>query len=219
MKATHKLKDINWQRVLTINFFVLFCVFSPFLPITGYVHGISMGMFLILSAIFMGLLYILLLGVFGLGLLLSGVISLKSIKIPLSTPWMLVYSLPVTIIMSFIIIKLWQIEKRETDFVISNAGKQIIQSLETYKKDTDNYPDNLQELIPKYLEKMPRKKFPAFSQFKYDKKGERYIIQMKVMNDFFLSKVYVYNALDGDYPNDYLIQLSGHPGWEYYIDY
>ena len=219
MKTTYKLKDINWQKILTINFFVLFCVFSPFLPITGYVHGLSMGMFLILSVIFMGLLYIFLLGIFGLGFLLSGVISLKSIKIPLSTSWMLVYSLPVTIIMSFIIIKLWQIEKRETDFIISNSGKQVIQSIEAYKKDTESYPDDLQALTPKYLKKMPRKKIPAFSQFKYTKKGERYTIQMKVMNDFFLSKVYVYNASEEDFPNGYLIKLSGHPGWEYYIDY
>jgi len=56
------------------------------------------------------------------------------------------------------------------------AGVEILSAIKWYKKEKDDYPDNLRDLVPNYIRKIPKDPFSPDGSFVYVKKGEKILL-------------------------------------------
>ena len=59
---------------------------------------------------------------------------------------------------------------RERVFVsLAKRSKPLISAIEQYKRDNGEYPNKLEDLVPKYLSRVPNTKIPAYPEYYYRK--------------------------------------------------
>lgn len=104
------------------------------------------------------------------------------------------------------------------NIVIKNANG-LISSIDNYYNDNSLYPDSLEILIPKYLDKIPKPGVNGIGGYQYENFGNNYEIRF-YQNDImsFNFDVVIYNPKgehkgDGEQPE--LIEI-GFENWKYY---
>lgn len=102
-----------------------------------------------------------------------------------------------------------------------NEAIDLIKAIENYEIDNNEYPESLSQLIPKYLDEIPKPKIIGVREFKYAKKDSIYELKFhqKVSLLSFNIEVVIYNPLGkqigrGEMPTLY---ETNKINWKYFI--
>jgi len=101
-----------------------------------------------------------------------------------------------------------------------SKAEQLISSIEYYKTQEGQYPDNLIQLVPKHIEKIPRPGIIGIRPFEYERKDDSY--SLVFMQNYILGfnwEVVVYDANDQHVARSGNTTLyeTGREHWKYYI--
>lgn len=215
------LRDINWKKVIGVNLIFGLLFFLPYFPIAFYLHDFSLLLSEYLTM--MGLLsFCLFLPAIVLWLIIFSILNASknySIKkVYFSTFWVTFYTLPITFFISSVILATGLVQNFGISITIAE-GKQIVKALENYKIDYESYPVFMEELTPKYLKKIPRKKFPAISDFRYKNLNDNFHLEFTLKNSIFESLHIEYNPKSSRNIYEYDFRETGYPLWKYYVQY
>ena len=208
---------VNWRRIFFVNTILAVLMFTPFLPISSYLHEYAIALFffsnlaIILFVIFSIILVPVLL------ILFAYLVQLKKIN----TAWMIFYSLVTTFLLTFFIGASGLIQDIEGRMIISSMGTQVVESLEAYKLDHGAYPKLLADLVPKYMNRLPQSKIPAVKQysfFDYHTQDDQFHLSFVIVNSIFESKVFIHYK--GDLEKEgYDLKSTKFPNWKTYQRY
>ena len=131
--------------------------------------------------------------------------------------WLLVI-FPVTCFSSFMwLAPLFRWQSRH---YAMNRAEPLISSIEYYKTQEGQYPDNLIQLVPKHIEKIPRPGIIGTPPFEYERKYDSY--SLVFMQNYIMGfnwEVVVYDANDQHVARSANTTLyeTGREHWKYYI--
>ena len=211
---------INWRRIFFVNTILTLLMFTPFMPINSYLHGYVIKLF-VLSNLVVILLIIFSLILIPIFLILF--VHLIGFQ-KMNTAWMMFYSLLCTFFLTFFISTSGIIQNLEGRLIISTTGRQLVDSLEGYKRDKGHYPAKLSDLLPKHIKKLPQSKIPAVNQpafFDYKSENDTFYLSFEIISNIIESKVFVY--YEGDLEQygyeGYNLKDTQFPNWKTYSVY
>ena len=211
---------INWRRIFFVNTILTLLMFTPFMPINSYLHGYVISMFTFINVLVIILLMLLIIIAPAFIILFGYLIAQQK----MNTAWMMFYSLLCTFFLTFFISTSGIIQNLEGRLIISTTGRQLVDSLEGYKRDKGHYPAKLSDLLPKYIKKLPQSKIPAVNQhafFDYKTENDTFYLSFEIISNIIESKVFVY--YEGDLEQygyeGYNLKDTQFPNWKTYSVY
>jgi hypothetical protein len=63
--------------------------------------------------------------------------------------------------------RIWEQEKRPKLAAAAGAAQPLLDALEAYKRDNGRYPEELEQLVPKYLDEVPEPRKPLYPPLKF----------------------------------------------------
>jgi hypothetical protein len=200
----------QWKVIIGINLLSILLVVSPFLPGPFFLSGLTIIIFSLAQLCsLLGLLLI------PIGLLLTFKQMKKQDK---NVFPILLWSVP---ILTFVF-SIWGSDfTREISRTIAmdNADKLII-AIEKYKRNNNEYPNDISSLQPEYLKSIPKPWIMGISGYKYEKKGNNFNLTFTQNVIIGLNiEVVVYDPTEKHKAEGELETLyeTGNEKWKYYI--
>lgn len=208
------LSKVNWNLVLYLNIILVMVIFLPFLPVSSYFKNVVLFFHIMLSFLGLGLAaYCVIIFLF------SGItLALLIITHRLNTFSAIVYSFVVVMTTGWLILSEGSIQQYERDYVIAHSGKQLIEALRTYQSKQGDFPKQLTELQPYYLDELPSRMFPAVSHWTYKKGDQSFNLRFEMMITVYHSQVVEYSPI-GQFEEQFSREVSGFHHWRYYDAY
>lgn len=189
---------VDYIKVLKVNLIFVVLVFLPVLPISSYLHDLAVTFFGLIYLLF--LLLILLtpvwlffgatyLFVFMIMIFEGGYTAIKKVFGKMNTARTITFSLLANFIFSMIILISGIIQNAEQHYNIIHHGEEIVKALQYYHRDHQDYPENLAQITPRYLEKLPKKSFPIISDFHYLKQEKGFLLSFTTQYFFFTRNI------------------------------
>jgi hypothetical protein len=201
----------QWILLIAINLLVGLLVLSPFLPGPSFMSGPTNSLFVVAQ---LGNMIGIILIPIGLYSTIRNITSRSKHKILHILLW--------TVPANVFILSIWGAEMARDlsrNIAINNADN-LIKAVEKYKIVRNQYPNEVSDLTPTFIERIPSPWIMGIQGYHYEKKNQGYDItftQNVIMG--FNFEVVVYNPENKHTAQGELSTMhkTGKEGWSYYI--
>lgn len=202
------LRHVDLRKVFIINAILLFLFVSPFLPVSSYLHPFFRKIFYIIQWIYE----------FGIFPYLVFIAFFYHFAVPhkkyINTTLVVIFSCILTFYMIGFFVKTGVFQRLSRDYTIQK-GVALVAALEKYELERGEYPRQLEQLVPEYMDRLPKSPSPIVKGFHYFRFDQKFYLQFEVLYDFEHKQSVEYAPKYRQDPDLHLLWETGFEGWKY----